>query len=101
MSYRSKGEVIQRLIVAIEQQKVAWPEEWEVLTNELRRYEYEISARGRISYGAPSGFHDDCVIALALANHCRWQTESCGPFMAFPHISGTRSRWVPRPRSLD
>jgi len=26
---------------------------------------------GRISYDAPSGFHDDCVVALALANATR------------------------------
>src|SRR5690606_4882783 len=89
----SKVEVIQRLIVAIEQQKVAWPEEWKVLTNELQRYEYEISARGHLSYNAPSGFHDDCVIALALANHRRWQTESCGPLLPIPPIHGVRSRW--------
>ena len=34
--------------------------------------------RGGISYGAPSGYHDDCVMALALANHRRWETESSG-----------------------
>ena len=27
---------------------------------------------------APAGYHDDCVMALALANHRRWETESCG-----------------------
>jgi hypothetical protein len=80
-SARSKVELVQRLIVAIEQQKVGWPKEWEVLTNEIRRYEYDISARGHISYNAPSGFHDDCVMALALANHRRWETESVGPMM--------------------
>ncbi|VGO19140.1 hypothetical protein SCARR_01197 [Pontiella sulfatireligans] len=97
----SKTALIQRLIVAIEQKKVGWPEEWKVLTNELQRYEYEISARGHLSYNAPSGFHDDCVIALALANHRRWQTESCGPLIPIPPIHGIRSRWFPRPRSLD
>jgi hypothetical protein len=77
----SKAELVQRLIVAVEQQKVTWPEEWQVLTHEMQRYEYEISPRGHISYSAPSGFHDDCVMALALANHRRWETESCGPMM--------------------
>jgi hypothetical protein len=93
--------LIQRLIVAVEQQKVSWPAEWKVLTNEMQRYEYEITARGRISYNAPAGYHDDCVIALALANHRRWATESCGPIIPFPRLTGTRSRWFPRPRSLD
>ena len=97
----SKVEVIQRLIVAVEQQKVGWPEEWKVLTNEMQRYEYEISPRGHLSYNAPTGFHDDCVIALALANHRRWQTESCGPLLPIPPVRGTRSRWFPRPRALD
>ena len=49
-----------------------------MLTNAMKRYVYVISAAGRISYGAPSGYHDDCVIALALANHRRWETENVG-----------------------
>ena len=40
---------------------------WEVLTDELRRYEYEIGPFGQVSYAAPSGGHDDCVMALASA----------------------------------
>jgi hypothetical protein len=51
---------------------------WDVLTNEMKRYEYVISPSGGMSYGAPSGYHDDCVIALALANHRRWETENVG-----------------------
>jgi hypothetical protein len=51
---------------------------WDILTNEMKRYEYQISASGNITYGAPAGYHDDCVMALALANHRRWETESCG-----------------------
>ncbi len=39
---------------------------WEVLTAEMKRYEYEIGPTGQISYAAPSGYHDDCVMALAL-----------------------------------
>ena len=84
----SKTALIQRLIVAVEQRKVAWPAssgqsavdsgQWEILTSEMKRYEYEISPSGGITYNAPSGYHDDCVMALALANHRRWETESCG-----------------------
>jgi len=47
--------------------------------------------RGHISYNAPSGFHDDCVMALALANHRRWETESCGPMMPL----APRTRFLP------
>ena len=40
---------------------------WEVPTAEMKRYEYQIGPTGQISYAAPSGYHDDCVMALALA----------------------------------
>jgi hypothetical protein len=90
----SKTALVQRLIVAVEQRRVSWPgtgresssqnpesrigTDWDVLTAEMRRYEYAISPSGGITYDAPSGYHDDCVMALALANHRRWETESCG-----------------------
>ena len=61
---------------------------WDVLTNEMKRYEYEISRAGRISYNAPSGYHDDCVIALALANHGRWKTGNCGRML---RVAGPRT----------
>jgi hypothetical protein len=95
-STQSKMHLVQRLIVAVEQQKGSWPTEWQVLTHEMQHYEYEISARGHISYNAPSGFHDDCVIALA--NHRCWQAESCGPMLPLPPAG--RSPFAKRPRSL-
>ena len=98
-SSTSKAELVQRLIVAVEQQKVTWPAEWQVLTHEMQRYEYEISPRGHISYSAPSGFHDDCVMALALANHRRWETESCGPMIPLAP-KGRFSPFEKRARSL-
>ena len=63
----SKREIVQGLMVAVEQRRVSWPAAWEILTGEMKRYEYEIGPTGQISYSAPSGYHDDCVIALALA----------------------------------
>ena len=54
-------------MVAIEQKKVRWPKAWEILTAELKRYEYSMTAYGNVQYSAPSGYHDDCVMALALA----------------------------------
>ena len=94
-----KMELIERLRMAVEQRKVSWPaasswsdslavgqsdcrtagpSDWGILTNEMKRYEFEFGETGRISYGAPSGYHDDCVIALALANHRKWEGEQCG-----------------------
>ena len=63
---QTKRELVQGLMVAVEQRRVMWPATWDVLTAEMKRYEYEIGPTGQISYAAPSGYHDDCVMALAL-----------------------------------
>jgi hypothetical protein len=47
--------------------------ELEILKSELEMFAYEIMPSGNIEYGAPEGFHDDCVIGLALA---AWQLKS-------------------------
>ena len=67
----SKQQIIQDLIVSIEQKKIMIPSTWEIVINELKRYEYEYTAQRNIRYNAPAGYHDDCVIALALANRSR------------------------------
>ncbi len=64
----TKRKIIQQLIVDIEQRTLRIPAGWNVVVDELRRYEYEYTAGGHLRYNAPSGYHDDCVIALALAN---------------------------------
>ena len=51
----------------------------------LKRYEYAISPTGVITYNAPAGYHDDCVMALALANWRRWEAENVGRMMALRH----------------
>ena len=38
-----------------------------LLKTELETYSYDITHTGHIQYNAPEGYHDDCVIALALA----------------------------------
>jgi hypothetical protein len=85
---RSKVELIQRLIVAVEQQKIMWPEGWGILTDEMKRFEYSISPTGAITYSAPPGYHDDCVIALALANRHRQEYTYTGAMLQLtaPHM---------------
>jgi hypothetical protein len=46
---------------------VAKHADWTVLTAEMRRYEYAAGPSGQVTYAAPAGYHDDCVMALALA----------------------------------
>ena len=65
--------------------------DWEVLTAEMKRYEYSTGPTGQVSYSAPSGYHDDCVMALALGV---WgvKTFGAGPgrMIRLPQVDGGR-----------
>lgn len=68
---QSKGEIIENLAVAIEKNELVLLDD-PYQTSELKSYEMDKLPSGRYRYGAPSGMHDDTVIALALAWHgCR------------------------------
>jgi phage FluMu gp28-like protein len=62
----TKAAVVQGLSVAIENGDLALLDD-AVQTGELQAYEVERLPSGMLRYGAPSGQHDDTVIALALA----------------------------------
>ena len=49
----SRAQLIQRLVVAIEQRQIDWPLSWSVVTDVLKRYEYEITPNGSITYTHP------------------------------------------------
>ena len=63
---QSKQQLMEGLAQAIQQNKIGYPDG--VIVDELDIFEYQFTANG-VRYSAPSGFHDDCVVALALA----WQ----------------------------
>jgi hypothetical protein len=62
----SKQQLMVGLQTAIHTQKIGYPDG--EIVRELEVFEYQYSATG-VKYSAPSGFHDDCVMALALAWH--------------------------------
>ncbi len=62
----SKKKLIEGLMLAFEQTRIRVLDE-AVQTNELDIFEYTIGQSGIVRYSAPEGYHDDCVIALALA----------------------------------
>jgi len=66
----SKKQLIQRLMISLEQEKIKIfdKETAPELINEMVIFEYEMTSSGLIRYQAPEGYHDDCVIGLALAN---------------------------------
>ncbi|GEO26678.1 hypothetical protein AAC03nite_24630 [Alicyclobacillus acidoterrestris] len=74
LSATSKQQLIEHLAVKIERAEITFPD-IPVLINELQQFQYEVTRAGNIRYSAPEGFHDDCVIALALA---AWQVGHRG-----------------------
>lgn len=60
----SKQQLMEGLATAIQQGKISYPEGH--ISDELEVFEYQFTSNG-VRYSAPSGFHDDCVMALALA----------------------------------
>ncbi len=62
----SKQQLMEGLASAIQQRKITFPQGH--ITEELEIFEYQYTATG-VRYSAPQGFHDDCVMSLALA----WQ----------------------------
>jgi len=63
----SKERLIDNLVIQIEAQQVQLLDE-KVQTDELMAFRATRGVGGGIRYSAPSGGHDDCVIALALAS---------------------------------
>ena len=64
MSSASKQKLMEGLAVAIHKKTVSVPAG--VIVRELETFEYEYTRTG-VRYTAPEGFHDDTVVALALA----------------------------------
>ena len=75
----SKQNLMERLAASIQQSTVAFPPDDlpnRPLVAELESFEYTYVPTG-VRYSAPSGRHDDCVIALALALW-HWRTVAGG-----------------------
>jgi len=68
LTNQSKKEIIEKLAIWMEQGKIKILRIPETLA-EFENFTYDISSSGRIRYNAPAGFHDDIVIAHALAIH--------------------------------
>jgi hypothetical protein len=65
----NKSDLIESLKLAFADEKIAIPDETLMpeLHLELSTFTYKILPSGKLSYGAPSGLHDDIVMSLAFA----------------------------------
>lgn len=66
---KSKAALVDNLAIKLEKRELVLPrpELMPELVDELEAFEYSMTEQGNFRTGAPYGYHDDCVIALALA----------------------------------
>ena len=72
-SNESKSQGIRTLIYDIQEGVLELPHKdfYPQLYNELNAFTYKINATGTISFSAPNGMNDDCIMSLMLANESR------------------------------
>jgi hypothetical protein len=66
---RSKNDLINNLSLLLEQKQIILPKPsiWPEGIDEIEAFEYSVTENGNVRSGAPTGVHDDTVIATALA----------------------------------
>lgn len=62
---KSKNQIIEQLMVALENLDIAIIND-PTLKNELKVFDVERLPSGMLRYAAPEGFHDDCVMSVAI-----------------------------------
>jgi hypothetical protein len=66
---RSKAALVDNLAILLERELLTLPKPqlWPEGIDELEGFQYSVTDTGNTRTAAPSGQHDDCVVALALA----------------------------------
>lgn len=90
-SMQSKQKLMEGLAMAIQSRRVFFPKG--PITAELENFEYEYTRTG-VRYSAPAGFHDDCVMALALAVEQLRLVSPAYLTSALPHSVPNPSPWL-------
>jgi len=87
-----KRELMDNLAIRLAHREVVIPRD-ERLIGELQYYEYELTESGRVRTGARSGYHDDCVTALALALNLARRYGFSGSAASSGHIRTSAGGW--------
>lgn len=82
----SKQEIINQLIAAFSGKEIRILKD-EKLMLQLQAFVFKILASGKIKYEAASGFHDDCVMSLALAWDSYVKNKMGNRYMVMSHQS--------------
>ncbi|MCH8853833.1 MAG: hypothetical protein IID41_14445 [Planctomycetes bacterium] len=87
-----KQAIMEGLAVVIQQGRVSYARDLDVLVKELESFRYEYLKHG-VRYEAPEGMHDDCVDALALAVECK-RTLARGLALDVMELEGGETRTI-------
>jgi len=90
LTNQSKKEIIEKLSIWIEQRFIKMINLAETVT-EFNNFTYDISSSGNIRYNAPVGFHDDIVVAHALAV---WESQPIMKARSQSEISRVREEYL-------
>jgi phage FluMu gp28-like protein len=90
----SKKDIIESLKLSFADKLIQIPKKdvLSILHMELSIFAYKMLPSGLISYSAPSGASDDCVLSLAFANRALTQGKSKGTYSVY---TGATSRLSP------
>lgn len=95
----SKTEIVNKLLLSIEYREIAIPN-ITTAKKELRAFTYTMTRTGKISYGAPSGIHDDIVMSLAMVNWFRKENSVDDTVGVIDEIAEWNSFDGDRPKSF-
>lgn len=89
---RSKSALVDNLALMMEKREIVLPRAdlWPDGIDELEAFEFSVSDAGNVRTGSPSGIHDDCVVALALA---AWQVKNPPVEPRFIVLGGPPNPW--------
>ena len=90
----SKKDIIENLKLSFADKLISIPKKdvLSILHMELSIFAYKMLPSGLISYSAPSGASDDCVLSLAFANRALTQGKGKGTYTVY---TGATSRQAP------
>lgn len=94
---QSKAALIDNLSILMEQELITLlrPDLWPEGLDELESFQYSVTDTGNVKTSAPCSYHDDCVVALALA---AWHLppRPSGPSLPEPDTTWEEDWELPR-----
>jgi phage FluMu gp28-like protein len=91
----SKQDIIEDLKLSFAKRHILIPTKdvLSILHLELSTFTYKMLPSGKVSYSAPSGMTDDCVMSLAIANRCLRTKKSKGTYAVYSGGRALSNEW--------